>query len=78
MNLSNPSVEGDTPFKSSTSTNEIFAQDITNEPKSSLVTDIMEQIHFNTWKEIDDIYAKLKNDENEGVCNASTCDLHKI
>ncbi|XP_055312058.1 esterase B1-like isoform X2 [Sitodiplosis mosellana] len=60
----NPSVEGDTPFMSSTSPDEILSQDITNDPNSSLVTNIMDQLHFNTWKQIDDSYKRLKINDN--------------
>lgn len=58
--FSDPSMEGDTPFKSSISTDEIFSQDIENDPKTIVVTNILEQTHFSTWKQIDDTYQKLK------------------
>ncbi|XP_031623525.1 esterase B1-like [Contarinia nasturtii] len=61
----NPSIEGDTPFKSSTSTEEIFSQDITNDSKTTLVTDIMDQLHFDTWKEIEDTYKIIKATHTE-------------
>ncbi|XP_055312128.1 esterase B1-like [Sitodiplosis mosellana] len=60
----NPSVKGDTKFKSSTSPDEIFSQEIVNDRKSILVTNIMDQLHFNTWKQIDDSYQRLKIDDN--------------
>ncbi|XP_055325786.1 esterase B1-like [Sitodiplosis mosellana] len=60
----NPSVEGDTPFMSSTSPDKILGQDITNDPNSSLVTNIMDQLHFNTWKQIADSYKRLKINDN--------------
>lgn len=65
MISSDPSVEGDTPFKSSMSPNEMFTQDITNEPKSSIVTNILEQINFDTWKAIDGTYEQLKNNNDQ-------------
>ncbi|XP_055312060.1 uncharacterized protein LOC129574291 [Sitodiplosis mosellana] len=73
----NPSVEGDTPFMSSTSPDKIFSQDITNDPNSSLMTDLMQQTHFNTWEQIDDTHQKLKSRDTQGYCDASTCDDHK-
>ncbi|XP_055299410.1 uncharacterized protein LOC129566985 [Sitodiplosis mosellana] len=46
--IGNPSVKGDTPFKSLSSPDEMFSQDITNDPKTSLVTNIMDQ-HNKIW-----------------------------
>lgn len=59
--IRNPSVEGDTPYKSSTSPDEMFAQDVTNDIKSKLVTNIMDQMHYNTWENILDIFYKRKS-----------------
>lgn len=56
VNISHPSIEGDTPFKSSKSPNEIFCHEITNEPKTKILTDIKEQLHYETWREVEEIY----------------------
>lgn len=57
---SNPSIEGDTPFQSSESQDEIFCQEISNDPTSSVTTNIKEQLHYDTWREIEQIYKKLQ------------------
>lgn len=50
---SDPSIDGDTPFKSCQSENEIFCQEISNEPKSSVTYDIKKQLHYDTWREVE-------------------------
>lgn len=58
---SDPSIEGDTPFKSSKSSDEIYCQEISNEPKSHVTTNIKEQFHYDAWNEIAGIYQNLNN-----------------
>lgn len=60
MNFSDPSIEGDTPFKPCKSTTEMFCQEISNNSTSSVTTNIMEQLHYNTWREIEQSYRKVK------------------
>ncbi|XP_031627086.1 esterase B1-like [Contarinia nasturtii] len=55
-----PSIEGDVPFELSTPPDKICSQDITNDSKTKAVTDIMEQLHFNTWQKIENIYKIIK------------------
>lgn len=55
LNFRNPSVQGDTPFKSSTSPNELFSQEIDNNPKTSVLTDITKQHHYDTWRDVEKI-----------------------
>ena len=52
---SDPSIDGDTPFKSCRSGNEIFCQEISNEPRSRVTNDIKQQLHYDTWREIEEI-----------------------
>lgn len=59
-NFSNPSIEGDTPFKPCKSSTDIFCQEISNNPKSSVTNNIKEQLHFDTWREIEQTYKELK------------------
>lgn len=54
-NFSDPSVKDDTPFKSCKSSQEIFCQDVSNEPRTRVMYDIKEQIHYDLWSDIDDI-----------------------
>ncbi|XP_031639929.1 esterase B1-like [Contarinia nasturtii] len=56
----NPSIEGDTPFKPIPSPNEIFAQDITNDLNTTLISDVLQELHFDTWKQIEEMYNKIK------------------
>lgn len=49
----NPSIESDTPFKPIKSPDEIFVQDITNDSKTSVVTDILQRTHYDVWQEIE-------------------------
>lgn len=59
FDISDPSIEGDTPFVSCKSSNEIFCQEISNAPTSSITYDIKEQLRYNTWQEIEEIYNGL-------------------
>lgn len=56
---SDPSIEGDTPFKSCKSFDEIYCQEISNHPKSHVTTNIKQQFHYDAWNEINEIYLKL-------------------
>ncbi|KAJ6639602.1 Cholinesterase [Pseudolycoriella hygida] len=51
-----PSVEGDTSFKPIVSSEEVFCQEMTNDPVSTTTTDIMEQLQYETWREVELIY----------------------
>lgn len=54
----NPSIEGDTAFKPCQSSTGIFCQEISNDLTSTVMPDIMEQLHYQTWHEIEESYAK--------------------
>lgn len=56
----NPSIEGDTPFKSCKSSSEIYGQEISNKPKSYPIADIRKLYHLDTWNKIEAIYRRLK------------------
>ena len=58
-NFSDPSIDGDTPFKSSKSSDEIYCQDISNDPKYRTTTNIKEQLHYDIWREIEEDYKHL-------------------
>lgn len=60
MFYSDPSIEGDAPFRSCLSSDEIFCQEISNDPKTNTITDIKEQLHYNVWREVEKIYDSLK------------------
>lgn len=53
---SNPSIVGDTSFQSCKSSKAIFCQEISNERKSHVMDNITEQLHYETWREIEKIY----------------------
>lgn len=57
---SNPSLEGDTPFKACGSSDVIYCQEISNSPRSSVTDNIKEQLHYETWREIENIYNNLQ------------------
>lgn len=57
---SDPSIEGETPFKSSPSSDEIFCQEMSNEPGTRTTLNIKEQLHYGVWREIEEIYKGLK------------------
>lgn len=59
MHHSKPSIDGDTPFKSINSIDDIFCQEVANDLKTSVTNDIRQQIHYNVWHEIDEIYKSL-------------------
>lgn len=71
MFFSDPSIEGDTPFKPCKSPNEIFCQEISNEPKTRVTNDIMNQLHYNVWHDIEDIHKSLKGVSDESKKAAS-------
>lgn len=58
-NSSDPSIEGDTFYERIESPHEIFIQEITNHPKSTVTTNIVEQLHYDTWREVETIYKSL-------------------
>lgn len=59
----NPSIENDTPFKSCESEDKVFCQEISNDPKSIVTTNIKEQLHYDVWREIEQIYKNLKKSQ---------------
>lgn len=59
--FSDPSIEGDTPFKSSSSIDDIYCQDVANELKTSVMYDIRQQKHYDVWHEIDEVYKRLNH-----------------
>lgn len=71
-------MEGDTPFKSSTSPDQIFGQDITNDPNSILLTDVLQQSRYKTWMEIDEMYHQLNSTDNDQNCDNPPCGDEKI
>ena len=58
--FSDPSIEGDTPFKSTNSIDELFCQEVSNELKTSVTYEIREQLKYDVWHEIDEIYKSLR------------------
>lgn len=57
--FSDPSIDGGTRFQSCQSSDEIFCQEITNESKSLTTVDIKEQLHYDVWREIEEIYDEI-------------------
>lgn len=71
-----PSIECDTPLQSITSPDEILIHDITNDSRTSIIANILQQTHFDTWQYIEEIYKKLRivPDDHIEYCNALDCD----
>ena len=70
--ISDPSVEGDTPFKSCRSEYQIFCQEISDEPNSRVIDDIKQQLRYDTWREIEEIMMirnELKNEPKDKLNN---------
>lgn len=65
MFFSDPSIEGDTPFRSCQSSGEVFCQEISNEPNTRMTTNIMDQLHYDVWHDIEKIYKSLKDVSHE-------------
>lgn len=59
QNNSDPSIGGDTPFKSCRSSNEIYCQEVSNSIKTSVTNNIKEQLHYDVWLEIENLYKTL-------------------
>lgn len=55
-----PTIEGDTPFKSCQSSDEIFCQEVSNERTTRVTYDIKEQMHYDLWKTIEKEATSLK------------------
>lgn len=70
--IRNPSIEDDTPFKSCKSSTEVFCQEISNDPKSSVTNNIKEQLHYDTWRDIEETYNGLRIVSEE--CGKGTCE----
>lgn len=66
---SDPSIDSDTPFKSCKSSDKIFSQEISNHRKSQVMDDIKEQLHYETWREVERIYkiSSEASDERKSV-----------
>lgn len=75
---SDPSVEGDVPFKSSNSENEIYCQEISNRPFSHVINDIKDHLHYNTWREIEEIYHGLKDSSTERIFRKIADFVHDV
>lgn len=60
QNFSDPSIEGDTPFKSCKSEDEIYCQEVSNEVKTHITYDVKKQLQYELYREIDEILS-LKN-----------------
>ena len=69
--FSDPSIEGDIPFKSCQSSDEIYCHEVSNEPKTRITTNIKKQLNYDMWREIDDIYKNL----NIKWCHVNAKDL---
>lgn len=65
MNCSDASVGRNTPFKSCKSPNEIYCTEISNERVSRISTYIKEQLHYDTWREIQKTVLS-SSDESKG------------
>lgn len=55
----NPSIDSDTHFIAS-NPNQIFCGEVSNDMKTCVRTDIKEQIHYDTWVHVENIYNGLK------------------
>ena len=58
--FSDPSIEGDTPFKSTNSIDELFCQEVSNKMKTSVTYDIRKQTHYDVWHDVEAIYKSLR------------------
>lgn len=54
--LSNPSIDGDTPFINCRSDKHMFAQDVGNNLKTSVISNIKTLEHYDAWREVEAIY----------------------
>lgn len=43
----------------------MYCTEIDNEPQSYVMTDIMQQLHYETWREVESIYHSLKGIPDE-------------
>lgn len=55
-NCSDPSIAGDTPFKSGRSESEIFCQEISNEPMTRQTDNVLKEHHYDVYREIEEIF----------------------
>lgn len=63
-----PSISGDTPFKSCRSENAIYCQELANELKTHVMNDIKEQLHYNVWRDVEMVVLH-KKDPTKGNAN---------
>lgn len=54
--FSDPSIVGDTPFKSGKSPTEIYCQEISNEPMTRTTDNIIAEIHYDVYREIQKLF----------------------
>lgn len=66
-----PSIDGDTPFKSCRSANEIYCQELANELKTHVMSDIKEQLHYDVWQDVERVVLH-KNDTTGGQANRAS------
>lgn len=48
-----PSIDGDTQFKSSRSANEIYCHEVSNEPNTRVTNGIKEVLRYDVWRDIE-------------------------
>lgn len=53
---------------------EIYCTEISNEPKSTITTDIRKQLHYDTWREIDKILASVADAIDGNAANRHSGD----
>lgn len=51
----NPSIDGDTPFKRCQSPDMIFCQEVANEPRTHVINNIKEILHYSVWRDIEQV-----------------------
>lgn len=77
LDIRDPSIKSDTPFKSCKSSDEIFCQDVSNEPKMRITYDIKKRLHYDLWREIDEIIV-WKNETTNNKSNRFISEYHLI
>lgn len=75
---SDPSVDGDVPFKSSKSANEIYCQEVSNRPFTHVTYDVKDHLHYDTWREIEKIYHDLKSASTDRIFTKVARFVHDV
>lgn len=75
---SDPSVDGDVPFKNSKSANEVYCQEVSNQPFTHATYDIIKQLHYDTWREIEKIYHDLKTAPTDRIFTKTARFVHDV